>query len=253
MIIFTSSKGQNFSPITPALPPTVPEFEHKALQLNALLGKLNLAELRKLMAISEPLGRQTQDRIAGYAVAKRKPALFTYSGEAFRSLDAAGFTTEDLDYAQTHFCILSGLYGILRPLDLMAPHRLEMGCKLGNQAGGSLYPFWKQAITAHLNKAMEENNCQWLFNLASLEYSKVLDKALLCRPLLDIHFKESSKDGLKTVAVFSKRARGMMANFLIKNKITTKEDATCFTGGGYCFRADLSKNRLIVFTRPQPF
>lgn len=252
MIIFTSSKGQNFSPIKPVLQPTEPEFQQKAMELSTLLARLDLASLQSLMGISDSLAKRTQAQILGFAEAECKPALFTYSGEAFRSLDAAGLTSEDLRYAQDHLRILSGLYGVLRPLDLIAPHRLEMGYRLINPAGDTLYPLWRKGITAHLNKAMEKSNCQWLINLASMEYSKVVEKRKLCRPWLDIQFKEESGGTCKSVAIHAKRARGMMANFLIKNQCGTCADISCFSAGGYTFRSELSQRNLLVFTRPLP-
>ncbi|MDD2463791.1 MAG: YaaA family protein [Desulfobulbus sp.] len=251
MIIFTSSKGQDFSPIKPPLPPTAPDFQQKAEKLTALLRNLDLGGLQQLMGISESLARQTQAQILGVAQAERKAALLAYSGEAFRSLDAGGFSTEDSQYAQAHFRVLSGLYGVLRPFDLIAPHRLEMGYKLSNPTGKNLYSFWQAEVTAHLNAAMEQNSCKWLINLASLEYSKVVEQKQLCRPLLDIQFKEENGSKLKSVAIYVKRARGMMANFLIKNRVSTRTDITHFSEGGYLFRPELSKERLLVFTRPQ--
>ncbi|MGD9948077.1 MAG: YaaA family protein [Desulfobulbus sp.] len=252
MIIFTSSKGQDFSPATPPLPHTEPEFQHKARELNAILNTLDLAGLQQLMGISAPLAARTREQILGFAAAEPKPALLTYSGEAFRSLNAAAFSIEDFRFAQAHFRIFSGLYGPLRPLDLIAPHRLEMGYKLTNPAGESLYPFWSKDITAHLNAALKQESAPLLINLASMEYSKVVEKKKLCGPWIDIQFKEQAGDTLKSVAIYAKRARGMMASYLIKNRIETLNDVIPFSDGGYTYHPELSKERLLVFTRPQP-
>ncbi len=251
MIIFTSSKGQDFTPAIPALAPTMPEFQQKATELNALLARMEFQAIQGLMGISEPLAQRTRQQIHGFARATCKPALLAYSGEAFRSLNAGSFSTEDVQYAQAGFRILSGLYGVLRPFDLVAPHRLEMGYKLANPSGDNLYPFWKDAVTAHLNGALKANNSQWLINLASLEYSRVVDKKILVRPVLDIQFKEESGGKLKSVAIYAKRARGSMANFLIKNRARTRADVTDFSENGYTYRDELSKERLLVFTRTQ--
>lgn len=252
MIIFSSSKGQDFGPTSTPLPPTEPVLQHKARELIALLRALDVNGLRELMGISEPLARQTHQQFLEFTGAKCKPALFAYSGEAFRSLDANGFSTGDVGHAQAHLRILSGLYGVLRPLDLIAPHRLEMGCKLANPLGKNLYFFWSRDTTALLNAAMEENNSNWLINLASLEYSKVVQHKELCRPWLDIQFKEESGGKYRSVAIYAKRARGMMANYLIKNRVKTRAGIIRFSMGGYTYRPELSKERLLVFTRPQP-
>lgn len=252
MIIINSSKGQDFGPINIPLPQAEPVLQHKARELIALLRALDVNGLQQLMNISEPLARQTHQQILEFTGAKRKPALFTYSGEVFRSLDANGFSTGDVDHAQAHLRILSGLYGVLRPLDPIAAHRLEMGCKLANPLGKNLYFFWSRDITALLNAAMEESNSDWLINLASLEYSKVVQHKELCRPWLDIQFKEESGGKYRSVAIYGKRARGMMANYLIKNRVKTRDGITHFSMGGYTYRPGLSKERLLVFTRPQP-
>jgi len=252
MIIFTSSKGQDFSPTRSAFVPTEPEFQQKAVELNLLLGQLGLQAMQDLMGISEPLAKKTQQQIHAFANEGCKPALLAYSGEAFRSLDAASLSIKDLQYAQEEFRILSGLYGVLRPFDLISPHRLEMGYKLPNPSGKNLYPFWKDAVTAHLNAVLETSSAEWLINLASLEYSKVVDQRKLVRPVLDIQFKEESGGRLKSVAIHAKRARGRMANFLIKNRVHTRTEITRFSENGYTYRPELSKERLVVFTRPQP-
>lgn len=251
MILFTSSKGQDFSPTSLVLSPTQPEFQQKANELNAILGRLGVHELQGLMGISEPLAQKTLQQIDAFATATCKPALLAYNGEAFRSLDAGSLSVGDQQHAQKNFRILSGLYGILRPFDMMAPHRLEMGYKLTNPSGESLYPFWQDVVTAHLNAALEANNSPWLINLASLEYSKVVDKKKLVRPLLDIQFKEESGGKLKSVAIYAKRARGRMANFLIKNQAQTRAEITNFSENGYTYRPELSKEGLLVFIRPQ--
>jgi cytoplasmic iron level regulating protein YaaA (DUF328/UPF0246 family) len=252
MIIFTSSKGQDFSQAPTPLPPTEPEFQDKARKLNTLLQHMDLDDLQQLMGISLPLANRTREQILTFAAATVKPALLTYHGEAYRSLEVTGFTTDDFRFAQVHLRILSGLYGILRPLDLIAPHRLEMGYKLANPEGNTLYPYWSGVITAHLNAALQQESAPLLINLASLEYSRVVEKKKLCGPWIDIQFKEEAGGTLKSVAVYAKRARGMMAAYLIKNRIETTAEIAGFDCGGYGYRPELSKDRLLVFTRPQP-
>jgi cytoplasmic iron level regulating protein YaaA (DUF328/UPF0246 family) len=251
MIIFPSSKGQDFSSVSLSLPTTEPGLQHKARELNALLRTLEEQALQQLMGISELLAKRTRQQILFFHQAARKPALLTFCGEAFRSLDAAGFTGDDLEYTQGRLRILSGLYGVLRPLDLIAPHRLEMGYRLANPKGVTLYPFWSPDVTAHLNAVMQQEPSPLLINLASLEYSKVVAKNQLCGPWIDVQFKEEVGGTLRSVAIHAKRARGMMANDLLKNRIEAASALTDFNGGGYRYRPELSAANLLIFTRPQ--
>ena len=255
MILFTSSKGQDFSAL-PApragLPCTRPALQEQATTLMLLLTQLDETGLQQLMHISPALAGRTREQIRSWPAASCKPALFTYSGEAFRSLDATSFSAESVLYAQHHFRILSGLYGIPRPLDQIAPHRLEMGYKLTNPAGSQLYAFWKEAVTKQLNEAMTDEKMPLVINLASLEYSKVVTKKELCGPWVDVVFQESGKNGLKTIAMYAKRARGRMARYLLQERIDTREGVQSFAQEGYHFQPKLSQPAMLVFTRPQP-
>ncbi|MBM9613623.1 YaaA family protein [Desulfobulbus rhabdoformis] len=252
MILFTSSKGQNFSPTALDFTPTEPVFQEKALYLNQLLTSLSPAKLQLLMGISDTLCEETLPKIASFPTAKRKPALISYSGEAYKSLEPDSLPSDAREFGQAHLRILSGMYGLLRPYDLIAPHRLEMGYKLASEAGPTLYPFWKDAVTQHLNATMRQNRSEALFNLASVEYSKVVDKKNLICPFVDIQFKEDDGGRLKSVAVYAKRARGLMVRYLLSNQITAPEALLQFRAGGYSYRPELSKEHLLVFTRPKP-
>nr|WP_320012948.1 YaaA family protein [uncultured Desulfobulbus sp.] len=252
MILFTSSKGQDYSPLTVVCPRSEPIFQEKAFQLNKLLASLPPGQLKKLMGISDALCQETVQKIAAFATASRKPALFTYSGEAFKRLAPTTLDQTARDFGQRYFCILSGMYGLLRPYDLMAPYRLEMGYKLANKAGASLYPFWKGTVTQYLNTMLTNNASEALINLASVEYSKVIDKKALVCPFIDIQFKEEAGDSLKSVAIYAKRARGMMARYLLSNKTTSPAAIVDFQEEGYRHRPELSHTNLLVFTRPKP-
>lgn len=256
MIILSSSKGQDFSPIDSATLPTQPVFIDQARQLVTLLRQYDLSSLCLLMGISPALAERTQGQFHNFTLAgtpkNGKPAILAYSGEAFRSLGAVGFTPTDLHFAEQHMRILSGLYGCLRPLDLIQPHRLEMGYALPNEQGKTLYAFWSRLITDHLNRAMAKERHPILINLASHEYAKAVEKHRLNGPWLDIQFKEEDNGRLKSVAIHAKRARGMMAAFLVRSGVTHPEEIQQFTGGGYSYRPDLSKDRQWIFTRPLP-
>ena len=256
MIILSSSKGQDFSPVTSHLPPTLPAFLNQTHQLITRLRQYDPPSLGSLMDISPALAERTQAQFQNFTLSgtskNSKPAILTYSGEAFRRLDAVNFLPADLHFAQQHLRILSGLYGVVRPLDLIQPHRLEMGYALPNEKGKTLYAFWSRLITDSLNKAMAQERHPMLINLASHEYAKVVEKNRVKMPWIDIGFKEEESSGLKNVAIHAKRARGMMAAFLIRNRVEHPEDIQQFTSGGYLYRPELSKDRHYVFTRPMP-
>lgn len=255
MIILSSAKTQDFSPAEILLPPTLPLFLGETHRyLLPALRQYDPAGLRALMGISEPLAKQTRTQFADFSLdmppPNGKPALLAYRGEVFRRMAPAGFTAADLDFAQQHLRILSGLYGLLRPLDLIQLHRLEMGCALANLRGKSLYAFWSRLVADRLNEALAQEQHPVLINLASTEYARVVEKNRLQAPWLDIQFGEEDRDGLKTVAIHAKRARGLMAAFLIRNRVEQPEAMHRFDAEGYRFRVELSTDRQYVFTRP---
>jgi len=254
MIILASAKGQDFTPAATMPSSTLPEFLDQVHQLITLLRHYSLSDLRILMHASQGLAEQTLTQIHSFSLSctpeNSKPAILAFSGEAYRSLAAIDWTQEDLTFAQDHVRILSGLYGSLRPLDLMQPYRLEMGTSLSNERGKTLYPFWSDLVTASLNRAMAMERHPILINLASNEYAKVVQINRLHSPWLDIQFMEETNGRLKSVAVYAKRARGLMAGFCIRNRIEHPEDLRHFTGNGYAFRPDLSNEYQWLFTRP---
>lgn len=255
MIVLSSAKTQDFSPVEMALPPTLPVFlEETHRHLLPALRQHDLAGLRALMGISNPLAEQTHAQFADFSLdtppKNGKPAILAYSGEVFRRMAPADFTLEDLDFAQQHLRILSGLYGLLRPLDLIQPHRLEMGYALPNLRGKTLYAFWSQLVTDRLNETLARERHPILINLASGEYVRVVEKNRLQAPWLDIQFNEDDRGRLKTVVIHAKRARGLMATFLIRNRVEQPEAMHRFAAEGYRFRPELSTDRQYVFTRP---
>lgn len=255
MIVVSSAKTQDFSPVEMPLTPTLPLFlEETRRHLLPALHQYDLAGLRALMGISAPLAEQTRAQFADFSLDmppnNGKPALLAYGGEVFRRMAPTGFTAADLHFAQQHLRILSGLYGILRPLDLIQPHRLEMGYALANLRGETLYAFWSRLVTDHLNQALAQERHPLLINLASAEYIRVVEKKRLQALWLDVQFQEDDRDRLKTVAIHAKRARGLMAAFLIRNRVEQPEIMQRFDAEGYRFRPELSTNRQYVFTRP---
>ncbi|MBV5317943.1 MAG: YaaA family protein [Desulfobulbaceae bacterium] len=254
MIILSPSKGQDFSPIDRVLPWTLPEFPEQTQQLIATLRQYDLEALASLLEISPTLAKRTHDQLKVFALphtpTNAKQALLAFSGEVFRSMAATAFTPADLLYAQDQVRILSGLYGCLRPLDLIQPHRLEMDSKLPPTQEKNLSAFWSKLLTEHLNQAVRKETQPVVINLASNEYTRVINRDRMQALWLDIQFKEEKGDRLRTVAIFAKRARGMMARFLLRHRIENSAEMQQFTGEGYKFSPEVSSGTCWVFTRP---
>ena len=241
MLRLAPSKGQTFAPIDPHPTTFQPEFPDQSGMLIQALARLDGPALAKLMQLSPALTEQTLDKIR---------ALFAFSGEAFRSLDAASLNEADLQFAQAQLRILSGLYGVLRPFDLIRPHRLEMATRLAVGTAKNLYDFWGELVTASLNRDLAREETPVVLNLASDEYARVVQKKRLTAPWLDIQFKEESNGRLRSVAIHAKRARGLMARFILRERITRAADLRAFSDSGYRFRPELSSEWSWVFARP---
>jgi cytoplasmic iron level regulating protein YaaA (DUF328/UPF0246 family) len=254
MIILGSSKGQQHLPAEAHLATTLPEFLPQAELLIQQLRSFSSGELADLMHLSTPLAERTRAQFQSLNVknlpASGSPAILTFNGVAFQGIDAHSCNSADLAFAQQHLRILSGLYGILRPLDRIMPYRLEMGIPLANERGTTLYAYWSELVTEHLNRALAEEQYPTLINLASSEYAKTVLQSRLQAPWLDIQFKEETEGRLKTVAVYCKQARGLMAGFVLRERIIKPEDLKGFTGNGYRFRPELSTEHLWLFSRP---
>ena len=252
MLLLAPSKGQTFDPVDPHPAATRPEFLEQSRVLIEALARLDKHALAELMQLSPTLTEQTLDKIQALATdaAPARPALFAFSGEAFRSLDAASLNEADLQFAQAQLRILSGLYGVLRPFDLIRPHRLEMATRLAVGTAKNLYDFWGELVTASLNRDLAREETPVVLNLASDEYARVVQKKRLTAPWLDIQFKEESNGRLRSVAIHAKRARGLMARFILRERITRAADLRAFSDSGYRFRPELSSEWSWVFARP---
>ena len=174
----------------------------------------------------------------------------TFDGEVYRGLDAKTFSAEDFEYAQSHLRILSGLYGVLRPLDLIQPYRLEVSSKLKNAKGNDLYAFWRKKITSSVLKSVKNGDKQELIlNLASSEYFKTLDLKNRTTKVIDVEFYEYKNDKFQQIVIYTKKARGMMARYVIENRIEKIEDLKGFNSSDYWFSPQLSTENKFVFTR----
>jgi len=178
-----------------------------------------------------------------------KQALLTFKGDVYAGMNVESFSDEDLLFTQDHLRILSGLYGLLRPLDLMQPYRLEMGTRLENKRGKNLYEFWGSQITELLNKQLSEINSDTLINLASNEYYKSVKAKEIQGNIITPVFKEKKDDGYKVIGIYAKKARGMMSAFILKNQLQNAEEIKNFNAAGYQYNKTLSDNNNWVFSR----
>jgi len=201
------------------------------------------------MSLSEKLSKLNFDRFqtfkTPFSLDNAKQALLAFKGDVYNGINASSLSAKDLDFAQKNVRMLSGLYGVLRPLDLIQPYRLEMGTKLGNAQGNNLYDYWGSGISEVLNEDEEK----LIVNLASNEYFKAIDKNILKAQILDIVFKEKKNDTYKVIGIYAKRARGLMINYIIRNRLTDAEELKDFSDEGYLYNQELSSDSTWVYVR----
>ncbi|MBT8118639.1 MAG: peroxide stress protein YaaA [Gammaproteobacteria bacterium] len=256
LITLSPSKGQDFEEPSLSKKYSKPADLKDSELLIKELRKIKSKELQEMMTVSENIADLNVERYktfqTPFTTKNAKQAIFAFKGDVYGGLDLASFDEDDFSYAQDHLRILSGLYGCLRPLDLIQPYRLEMKTKLKNARGDNLYQFWDDRITKSLNKELKKQQEPVLVNLASNEYFKSVKPKLLEGRLLNINFKETKAGKTRVVAIFAKRARGMMADYIIRNRIEKPEDLKKFKLGGYKFDKNMSDDKQWTFKRPQP-
>lgn len=212
--------------------------------------KKSAAEIAQLMHVSENLAELNEERYktfqSEFNPENSKQALLAFKGDVYTKIDVDSYTNADFDFAQQHLRILSGLYGLLKPLDLIQPYRLEMGTRLETKKGKNLYEYWGTKIAKAINEVSSEAP---IINLASQEYFKAVDLKVIKSPVITIHFKEFKNEGYQTIGFFAKQARGMMTNFAIKNKIIDPEALKVFSEERYEFSEVLSDSGNWVFIR----
>ena len=232
---------------------TRPTFLSQSEKLATELKKYKPAELSNLMDISANLAQLNHGRYqlwkSHYSDKESLNAIFAFRGEVFNGIDIDDFTEEELIYAQNHLRILSGLYGVLRPMDAILPYRLEMGTKLQLSETNNLYQFWGNQITKAINIDLKNQKEEILVNLASEEYFRSINKKLLKAKIITPVFKENKNGTYKIISVYAKKARGMMTRFILKNRINSIEDLKHFCKDKYYYNDTLSTENQIVFTR----
>ena len=255
LIVISPAKTLDFDSKAVTKVHTEPEFLQESQTLITRLRELSPPEVSRLMGISAKLGDLNFGRYLNWQTpftpANAKQAVLAFQGDVYTGLQADTFNSKDFKFAQKHLRILSGLYGVLRPLDLMQAYRLEMGTKLGNEVGSNLYEFWGDKITVALNQQLQNNKSAYLVNLASNEYFKAVKPKQLAADVLTPTFKDFKNGQYKIISFFAKKARGAMSAYLIKNKITAVDDIKAFDVDGYSFSKKLSSEKDFVFTRKQ--
>ncbi len=234
---------------------TLPELTDYSKQLMKHCRKLTPADISSLMKVSDKIAALNVARFTQWSehfdLNNSRQALFAFKGDVYTGLDAASLTHDDIQYAQQHLRMLSGLYGVLKPLDLMQPYRLEMGTKLANDKGSNLYQFWGSVITNKLNEALNAQGDNVLVNLASNEYFKAVKPKELDGQIITPVFKDCKNGQYKIISFYAKKARGMMARYIIENKIKSVSELTGFNTVGYYFSEADSTPTELVFKREE--
>lgn len=254
IILLSPAKTLDFDSPLPTKQRSEPIYTKQAQRLINHLKKKSPRSLKKLMDISEDLAQLNYDRFQSWTQpsesSESRPAVFAFKGDVYQGLEVENFTENDLEFAQEHLRILSGLHGMLRPLDVILPYRLEMGTSLKlTPKTTNLYQFWGDSISRQLVQDMRENDSKALINLASAEYFKVVKPKLIDREIITPQFKDWKEGEYKTIGYFAKKARGMMAAYAIREKVTNPEQLKLFTGDQYTYNDELSKGNNWVFTR----
>ena len=253
LLIISPAKKLDYKTPAPVSDYTMPDHLDRAAELIDVMSQKDSFEIADLMKLSMNLAdlnmQRFQDWHTPFTPGNAKQALFAFTGDVYQGMDAGSLTADDLAFAQNHLRILSGLYGILRPLDLMQAYRLEMGTRLTTDYGRNLYEFWGDTITHTINKALAAQGDDILINLASNEYFKSIHLGELKGRIITPVFKEYRKGAYRIISFNAKKARGYMSRFIIENRIANPEDIKAFNVADYAFNPDLSSSSEIVFTR----
>ncbi len=254
LVVVSPAKSLDMEPVN--VPATAPDFQDDAIRLSKTARNLTLKELKDLMSISDDLARLNRDRFKAFAAEPdadaTKPAALAFNGDTYQGLEAKTLTEDDLAWAQDHLRILSGLYGLLRPLDAIQPYRLEMGSRLKTRRGKTLYDYWGDTIAKALNTQAEAVGTDTLINCASQEYFGAADRKALKLRVITPVFMEMKDEKPRIVSFFAKRARGAMARFVVENRVKKAEGIKDFASGGYTYDPDLSEGDKWVFLRDYP-
>ena len=232
-----------------AVEASLPSFTSKTEELVKEMQALSSDDISHLMDISANLADLNRERFGRFGTQEKKPAIYAFAGDTYQGLDAKTLADDDLIWTQDHLRILSGLYGLLRPLDGIEPHRLEMGSQLTTARGKNLYEFWGTELSCELNTTAMETGATLLLNCASKEYFSAIEVKSLELEVVTPVFLENAANKPKIVSFYAKKARGAMARFVMQNKITTTQELMAFDAGGYAYQPDLSDEQTLYFAR----
>jgi len=256
LTLLSPAKKLNMDPIDTDIPVTQPRLSHDTHEL-AIVAKTQTADdLKRLMHISDKLAEKNFERFQAFNLDNKsnsaKPAGLAFDGDVYWGLEADSLSEDALAYAQDHLRILSGLYGVLRPMDAIQPYRLEMGTRMANGRGKSLYDFWDKRIADRLNEDLADHTDTTVVNLASNEYFKAVDTQALGRKVIGAKFLNVKDGKARSLMYYAKHARGSMARWIMENRVDRAEGLKDFNGSGYKFDATASTDSELVFSRPQP-
>jgi uncharacterized protein len=254
LFLLSPAKSLDYdTPAPPELPHTLPQFPKQSAQLIEILREFSPQQIAELMGLSDALSSLNVARYQAwkpkFTAKTSKQAILAFNGDVYEGLDAKTLKPADLEWAQEHVASLSGLYGLLRPLDWMQPYRLEMGTALANPAGNNLYKFWGSSISEHLNAQLAKEKTPAIVNLASNEYFKAVNRKALKARVVECVFEEYKSGGYKVISFFAKRARGLMARYAIQKRIKDVKKLEAFNSEGYAFNPSASGEDRLVFRR----
>jgi cytoplasmic iron level regulating protein YaaA (DUF328/UPF0246 family) len=255
LLVISPAKTLDFSPPSAELPATSPELGKDTAELARVARRLSARDLKRLMGISDKLATLNVARFRAFTANDTDSgvqAALAFAGDVYVGLQARSLDPPALQWAQDHLRILSGLYGVLRPLDRIQPYRLEMGVRLQTRRGSDLYSFWRAKVSRTLNQAARSHTDPTLVNLASQEYFGAVDRSALKLPLVTCLFKEEKDGEIRTIALYAKVARGLMARYAIDGRLDRAEQLKAFDRASYRFRPELSSDAEWVFVRAQP-
>ncbi len=253
--IISPAKSLDFSIERELAAHYIPRHLAKTESLIKNLRKLSVSKIKTLMSISQNLAELNKERYQTFDIENPevgKAAILVFKGDVYQGFAVDSLSDDLLNQSDKHLRILSGLYGLLRPQDVIQPYRLEMGTRLDMKSRGkNLYEYWKKIIGKQLQQDIEENNAQFLINLASNEYFKAVDASAIKVPIVNVDFKDAKNGEYKMISFFAKKARGMMARYIVENGLTNADDLKGFDTEGYYFSADLSNNHTFTFLREE--
>jgi len=255
LALISPAKTLDYESALPTDEHTLPRLLEHSQELIDFCRKLSASEIASLMSVSEKIAQlntaRFQDWTPEFTFGNARQAIFAFKGDVYTGLDAYSLKHNNLNFAQQHLRMLSGLYGLLRPLDLMMPYRLEMGTKLQNSRGHNLYEFWGDLITQQINQELTEHQHNYLINLASDEYYKVVQENKIQAAIIKPIFLDQKNGKYKIISFYAKKARGLMARFIIENQLTQPEDLNAFNSEGYYLDTVNSSAKELIFKRDE--